>query len=618
VARGPCFNCGQNGHYANRCPQKQSNLNAVQGVNQTPNRTTNTTTPARQNQALGPVNHVAVEDAQEAPDVIFGMILVNDNNAIVLFDSRASHSFVAANFVQKHNLPFSMLKSRTIVSSPRGDMHARHVCPKVNILIRGVEFIVNLIVLESKGIDVILGMDWLSKHKGMINYANKAVRLTTSSGKEVEFVVENLVTDKVASNRIVLNHLDAASTLDIRTVSKFLDVFPEELPGMPPNHEIELVPGTAPIFKRPYRMTTNQLAELKEQLQELLDKGYIRPSASPWGAPVIFVLKKDGTQRMCIDYRPLSEVTIKNKYPLPRIDDLFDQLKGACVFSKIDLRSGYHQLKIRATNITKIAFITRYGLYEYTVMLFGLTNAPAYFMYLMNKVFMEYLDKFMVVFINDILIFSKNEGDHDEHLRVVLQKLRENQLYAKLSKYEFWLKEVSFLGHIISEGGIFVDPSKVKDVFSWKTPQNVSDIRSFLGLAGYYRRFIEGFSKISKPTTELLAKVNTFEWMARHETSFQELKKRLTTAPVLTMPNIEKPFSIYCDASGQGFGCVLMQEGHVVAYASRQLRKHKEKYPTHDLELAAVVHALKIWRHYIIGKRCEVYSDHKSLKYIFT
>jgi hypothetical protein len=308
-----------------------------------------------------------------------------------------------------------------------------------------------------------------------------------------------------------------------------------------------------------------------------------------------------------MDYRSLNEVTIKNKYPLPRIDDLFDQLKGARIF-----------LKIQAPDIPKIAFITRYGLYEYTVMSFGLTNAPAYFMYLMNKVFMEYLDKFVVVFIDDILIFSKNEEEHDEHLRLVLQKLRENQLYTKLNKCEFWLKEVSFLGHIISEGGISVDPSKVKDVLSWKIAQNVSDIRSFLGLAGYYRRFIEGFSKISKPMTELLAKGKTFEWTPRREASFQELKKRLTTTPVLMMPDMERPFSKYCDASRQGLGCVLMQDGHVVAYASRQLRKYEEKYLTHDLELAAVIHAWKIWRHYIIGKRCEVYSDHKSLKYIFT
>jgi hypothetical protein len=391
---------------------------------------------------------------------------------------------------------------------------------------------------------------------------------------------------------------------------------------MPPDREIEfvieLVPGTAPIFKRPYRMAANQLVELKKQLQELLDKGYIRPSSSSWGALVIFVLKKDGTQRMCVDYHSLNEVTIKNKYPLPRIDDLFDQLKGACVFSKIDLRSGYHQLKIRAFDIPKIAFITRYGLYKYTVMSFGLTNASAYFMYLMNKVFMEYLDKFVVVFIDDILILSKNEEEHDKHLHLILQKLIENQLYVKLNKCEFWLKEALFLGHIISEGGISVDPSKANDILSWKIPQNVSNIRSFLGLVGYYRRFIEGFSKIFKPMTELLAKGKTFEWAPRHGASFQELKKRLTTAPVLMMPDVERLFSIYCDASRQGLGCVLMQDGHIVVYASRQLRKHEEKYPTHDLELAAVVHALKIWRHYIIGERCEVYLDHKRVKYIFT
>jgi hypothetical protein len=305
---------------------------------------------------------------------------------------------------------------------------------------------------------------------------------------------------------------------------------------------------------------------------------------------VIFVPKKDGTQRLCVDYCALNEVTIKNKCPLPRNDDLFDQLRGACVFSKADLRSGYHQLKIHECDIPKTAFVSRYGLYEYTVMSFGLTNAPAYFMYLMNKVFMEYLDKFVMLFIDDILVYSRSE---EEHLRLALQKLRENRLYAKLSKCEFWMKQVAFLGHVFSKGGISVDPNKVQDVLSWNVPTSVGDIRSFLGLAGYYRRFIEGFSKISKPMTKLLEKDRKFEWTSACEASFQELKKRLTTAPILVMPDNEKPFSIYCDASGQGIG-------------------------THDLELTAVVHALKIWRHYLMGKRCELYTEHKSLKYIFT
>jgi len=239
-------------------------------------------------------------------------------------------------------------------------------------------------------------------------------------------------------------------------------------------------------------------------------------------------------------------------------------------------------------------------------------------MYLMNHVFMEYLDKFMVVFIDDILVYSKNEEEHEEHLRLVLQKLREHQLYAKLSKCEFWLREVSFLGHIISNGGVAVDPKKVKDVLSWNPPMDVSEIRCFLAMAGYYRRFIEGFSKLGKPMIALLEKNAKFVWTEKCQASFEELKKRLTTTPVLVLPDISKSFSIYCDATIQGLGCVLVQEGRVDAYASRQLRKYELNYPTHDLELAAVVHALKIWRHYLIGHKCEIYTDHKSLKYIFT
>jgi hypothetical protein len=361
-----------------------------------------------------------------------------------------------------------------------------------------------------------------------------------------------------------------------------------------------------------------ELVELKKQIDELLEKGYIRPSTSPWAAPVLFVEKKDGTKRMCIDYRALNEVTIKNKYPLPRIEDLFDQLRGASVFSKIDLRSGYHQLKIRPSDIPKTAFITKYGLYEYTVMSFGLTNALAFFMYLMNSVFMDYLGKFVVVFIDDILIYSQSEEEHVEHLKMVLRRLREHQLYAKLSKYEFWIHEVLFLGHIINQDGLAVDPKKVADILNWKAPKDVRGIKSFIRMAGYYRRFIEGFSKISRPMIALLAKKVEFKWTQKCQEAFEELKEKLTTTPVLVLPDVHKPFSVYCDASYTGLGCVLMQEGRVVAYSSRQLKIHERNYPTHDLELATVVHALKTWRHYLYGQKCDIYTDHKSLKYIFT
>jgi hypothetical protein len=367
-------------------------------------------------------------------------------------------------------------------------------------------------------------MDWLSKYDGVIQCARKAVKLTKKDGTSVEFValVQSGPDDK-------LNQTKAIALEDIRVVQYYPDIFPEELPGMLPDRDIEflieLLPGTPLVSKRPYRMPVNELVELKKQLAELQAKGFILPSSSPWGAQVLFVEKKDETQRMCIDYRSLNEVTIKNKYPLPRIEDLFDQMKGVSVFSKIDLRSRYHQLKIRESDIPKTAFHTRYGLYEYTVMSFGLTNAPAYFMYLTNKVFMEYLDRFVIVFIDDILIFCKTMEEHEEHLRLVLEKPRSNQLYAKFSKCEFWLTEVAFLEHVISVGGVSVDPGKVKDVLNWMPPTTVLEIRSFLGLAGYYRRFIKDFSKIAKPMTKLLEKNKAFEWTKECQASFEELKK---------------------------------------------------------------------------------------------
>ncbi|GJU13558.1 putative reverse transcriptase domain-containing protein [Tanacetum coccineum] len=321
--------------------------------------------------------------------------------------------------------------------------------------------------------------------------------------------------------------------------------------------------------------------------------------------------------RMCIDYRELNKLTIKNRYPLTRIDDLFDQLQGVCCFSKIDLRSGYHQLRVREEDIPKTAFRTRYGHFEFTVRPFGQTNAPAIFMDLMNRVCKPYLDKFVIVFIDDILIYSKSEEEHEVHLKTILDLLKTEKLYAKFSKCEFWLKEVQFLGHVVNRDGIHVDPSKVESVKNWKTPESPTEIRSFLGLAGYYRRFIENFSKIAKPLTLLTQKNKAYVWGDKQEEAFQILKEKLCNAPVLALPDGPDDFVVYCDASKQGFGCVLMQRGKVIAYASRQLKIHENNYTTHDLELGAVVFALKIWRHYLYGTKSVIYTDHKSLQYIF-
>ncbi|GKD96896.1 putative reverse transcriptase domain-containing protein, partial [Tanacetum coccineum] len=329
-----------------------------------------------------------------------------------------------------------------------------------------------------------------------------------------------------------------------------------DLPGLPPTRQVEflidLVPGAAPVARAPYRLAPSEMKELSEQLQELSDKGFIRPSSSPWGAPVLFVKKKDGSFRMCIDYRELNKLTVKNRYPLPRIDDLFDQLQGSSAYSKIDMRSGYHQLRVREEDISKTAFKTRYGHYEFQVMPFGLTNAPAVFMDLINRVCKPYLDKFVIVFIDDILIYSKDRKEHEEHLKAILELLKKEELYAKFSKCEFWIPKVQFLGHVINSKGIHVDPAKIESIKDW----------------------------IAKPMTKLTQKKVEFVWGDKQETAFQLLKKKLCSAPILALPEGSEDFVAYCDASKK------------------------------------VVFALKIWRHYLYGTKCMVFTDHKSLQHI--
>ncbi|KAL0561751.1 hypothetical protein IC582_002192 [Cucumis melo] len=460
---------------------------------------------------------------------------------------------------------------------------------------------VTLLVLDMQDFDVILGMDWLSANHASIDCFGKEVVFNPPSKASFKFrgigivCIPKVISAMKASKLLSQGTWGIlASVVDTRepevslssepVVREYPDVFPDELPGFPFSREIdfaiELEPDTTPISRALYRMASAELKESKVQLQELLDKDFIQLSVSPWGAPVLFVKKKDGLMRLCIDYRELNKVTVKNRYPLPRIDDLFDQF-----------------------DIPKTAFRSRYGHYEFIVMSFGLTNAPAVFMDLMNRVFKDFLDTFVIVFIDDILIYSKTEVEHEEHLYRVLEILRANKLYAKFSKCEFWLKTVTFLDHVVSSEGVSVDPVKIEAITSWPRPSTISEIRSFLGLVDYYRRFVEDFSRIASPWTQLTRKGTPFVWSPACESSFQELKQKLVSAPVLTVPDGSGSFVIYSDASKKGLGCVLMQQDRVVAYASRQLKSHEQNYPTHDLELAAVVFALKIWRHYLYGEK---------------
>jgi hypothetical protein len=330
-----------------------------------------------------------------------------------------------------------------------------------------------------------------------------------------------------------------------------------------------------------------------------------------------FFQKKDGTLRLCIDFRQLNKYTIKKKYPLTRIDDVFNQVRGAKIFSKIDLRSRYHHVRIKEEDIHKIAVRTRYGHYEFVVVAFGLTNAPTIFMCLMNGIFINYLDKFVIVLLDDILIYSNSEEEHEHHLRLVLQVLREHQLYAKMSKCSFYQKKIHYLGHIISKQGITVDLEKIEAIRGCSMPRYVLEVRYFMGLVVYYRRFIVGFSKIAHLITSLQNKGTKFQWKPKCEENFNLLKELLTSAPVLKIVDPNEIFVVCRDASKEGLGGFLMQNRHVIGYQSRKIKEHERNYATHDLDLATIVHALRMWRHYIMQKRFELRIDCIGLKYLF-
>ncbi|GJU19843.1 putative reverse transcriptase domain-containing protein [Tanacetum coccineum] len=434
--------------------------------------------------------------------------------------------------------------------------------------IKGHIFEIDLIPFGNGSFDVIIGMDWLPNYKAKIICHKKVVRIPLPNGKVLRVLGERLE----EKARILMSFkANERKQEEIVVVRYFPEVFPDDLSRLPPIREIEfrikLIPGATPVAKPPYRLAPSEMEELSGQLKELQDKGFIRPSSSPWGAPVLFVKKKDGSFRICINYRELNKLTVTNRYPLPRIDDLFDQLQGSQFFSKTDLWSRYRQLRVHEDDIPKTAFRTRYGHFEFTVMPFGLTNTPTVFMDLMNRVCRPYLDKFVIVFIDDILIYSKTREEHVKHLRLVLGLLKKEKLYAKFSKCEFWLREVQFLGHVINGNGIYVDPSKIEAVKNWKAPRTPTEVHSFLGLAGYYRRFIENFSKIAKSLTILTQKCKTFDWGEEQELAFQTLKNKLCNVPVLALPDGPKDFV---------------------------LKIYEKNYTTHDLELDAVVFALKI------------------------
>nr|GEW11847.1 hypothetical protein [Tanacetum cinerariifolium] len=467
-----CFSCSLTGQMAKDCPKN----NRGNGNNKRPD-------------VKGKVYSLTRDQAANSSGTVTGTLFMNGHDVFVLFDTGATHYMISVSLSKYINVPPTLLNYTLSISKPMRSLvvidHEYQNCPlQFDDKIRSA----NLFSLDMYDFDIILGKDWLINHRATIVCHTKSVIF--SDLDKPEFVYQDSQLGLLAS--LMYTSSDGPSLETHPIVRDFSD-------------------------------------ELKEKLQELLDLGFIHPSVSPWGAPVLFVKKKDGSMRLCIDYRDRNRVTIRNRYPLPRFDDLFDQLQGRKFFSNIDLKYGYHQLRVKEQDIPKTAFRTRYSHYEFLVMPFGLTNAPAVFMDLMNRIFYEYLDKFVIVFIDDILVYSKTKEGHEEHLCIVLGTLRQEKLYAKFSKCEFWLGQVAFLGHIVSADG----------------------------LAGYYRRFMEGFSRLALSLTKLMRKDEKFVWNKEREKSFEELKNRLVFAPILTLPSGSSGFQIYSDASKKGLGVYL-------------------------------------------------------------
>jgi hypothetical protein len=574
-----------------------------------------------------------------------------------MVDSGAMSSFIDLSFAQSLNLVLVPKSNPVDVvafdGKPAGTILSE--CT-VTLEIGRHSEIITLDVTNLGHYPIILGMPWLKLHDPSIIWSKYRLIFNSAfchsncfhSSSVVHAVAEHplipvsrssslssVLTDSVSARTPVLSLVSSAPSDSVSFLSSvitqyyfdFLDVFSEKesntlpLHG-PHDHQIPLVDGKAPPFGPIYPLSRTELQVLSDYLKENLEKGFIRPSSSPAGAPILFVKKKDGSLRLCVDYRGLNKITIKNRYPLPLINELLDRLSHARVFTKLDIRNAYNRIRIASGDEWKTAFRTRYGHFEYLVMPFGLTNAPASFQSLINNTLREYLDVFAVVYLDDILIFSSSLEQHINHVRLVLERLRNAGLYVKGEKCEFHVDHVEFLGFCINPSGVTMDPKKVSAIMDWPSPKSLHDVQSFLGFANFYRRFIHDYSRLSLPLTSLLKKGVVFQWTPSAQNAFDELKKKFSSSPLLCVFDPSLPCVVESDASDFAIGAVLNQLGddqklRPIAFFSRKLLPAEVNYDVHDKELLSIVECFKLWRHYLedASHQIIVYSDHINLQY---
>ena len=557
------------------------------------------------------------------------------SNKFVMVDTGAECNCISLELAKE--LQLSMKSAQhTLVSLGESPDVQVHGVARVQVRLATYACMVEVLVVKTQpGIDLILGEPWLQhvqpllsfgipastkpshgpcmyvrqagKHSKVVSWSALSQCRPLPTGKQPSFLLSHVQLSKCIRRKMpmylalvttdttetaALHHPDPAVAA---LLQQYKDVFPaKHLPGLPPErhtaHTIPLLPGTTPMCRPMFRYSHLELEEMQRQVKELLALGLIEPSHSPYGAPVLFVKKKNGTFRMAIDYRALNAATVKSKYPLPRIDDILDKLHGAQFFSSIDLMSGYHQVLLKDEERTKTAFRTPFGQYQFKVLPFGLCNAPATFQSVMNEVFAPFIDDFVCIYLDDILVFSKSKEEHLHHLRIVLDTMRQHKLYGGFAKCNFLAEELPYLGHIITREGVKVDPHKIQAITTWTAPTDASQVRRFLGLTVYFRRFVKGYSLITQPLTKLLCKRTPFVWSHACQAAFDTLKHALTSAPILCIPDCSKPFEMVCDAAADGIGGVLLQDGHPVAFESKKFSDAETRYSATERELLAVVH----------------------------
>ncbi|KAJ4789012.1 polyprotein [Rhynchospora pubera] len=601
------------------------------------------------------IEEVEMEESEKIEQAVISMYASTDKKRIssmkfkgqigkvpicALLDSGSTHTFVNPEVIQCLNLPIHQANPMVVMVANGEKMVTDTTCQALKFKLQGHEFERDVRLLAIQGYDMILGLDWLTSLGPMkIDWSQGSLEFCTE-GKDVKLRVReeiaevklvdgsmNIEKEVKKGSEVLIAKLfrieEGGPEKNIQPewqhiVKNYQDVF-KEPEGLPPkrdtDHRIILAPEARPVNQRPYRFSYFQKLELEKIVEELLKNSLIQESSSPYASPVLLVKKKDGGWRMCVDYRKLNSQTIKNKFPIPIIEDILDELHGAVYFSKLDLRSGYHQIRMNEEDVSKTAFRTHHGHYEFLVMPFGLTNAPATFQALMNKIFKPYLRKFILVFFDDILVYSKSFSEHQQHLSVALEVLRKNAMYAKKSKCDIGATQLEYLGHVISAKGVATDPKKIEAMVQWPTPKSVKELRGFLGLTGYYRRFIKHYSSIARPLTNQLKK-NSFGWNEEAEEAFQQLKTAMVSAPVLTMPDFSQPFILETDASDKGIGAVLMQGRRPIAFMSKCLGVKNQGMSTYEKEFLALLTAVQKWRHYLIGGPFVIKTDQISLKHL--